>query len=70
MGPDQLREFLDQKIPIYLVPDAKRGIKKDCPLELRAKEYKRKALTMLIVRDTELGLSDEVIIAKYIDKDI
>jgi hypothetical protein len=70
MSPEVIKKFLEVKVPVYLVPDAKKGIKKDCPLELRAKEYKRKALTILMLRDAELGISDEDIIAKYLNKEI
>lgn len=50
---------------MYLVPDPKRGIKKDCPMELREKEYRRKVLCMQIMVDMQKGLTDEEITAKY-----
>ena len=51
-------------MPIYLKADPERGIKRDCPIQLRKKEYKRKALVMLVQLYTQQGLTDDQIVEK------
>ena len=59
---------MERKIPVYLVADKSKGIKADCPIKLREKENKRKALTMLILLDIQRGMPDQEIIDKYQNK--
>lgn len=56
---------METAIPVYLVPNPKLGIKKDCPMELRDKEYRRKVMCMQIMVDMQNGMADEEIIKKY-----
>ena len=51
-------------MPIYLKADPERGIKRDCPIQLRKKEYKRKALVMLVQLYTQQGFTDDQIVEK------
>jgi len=51
-------------VPIYLKADPAQGIKRDCPIQLRKKEYKRKALVMLVQLYTQQGFTDDQIVEK------
>jgi hypothetical protein len=59
---------VESRVPIFLKADPERGIKRDCPIQLRKKEYKRKALVMLVALYTQQGFTDDQIIAKINDQ--
>jgi hypothetical protein len=55
---------VEGKVPYHLKADPAKGIKKDCPLQLKAKENKRKVLLMMIQLYTGKGMADELITEK------
>ena len=57
--------LVEAKIPVYLVPNPAKGIKRDCPMELLRKDRERRVLCMRIMADMQAGITDDEIIKKY-----
>jgi len=64
MTQEQIKSLVEAKVPVYLKAIPDQGIKKDCPIQLRNKEYKRKALVMLVGLYQQRGMTDDQIIEK------
>lgn len=65
-----IKEIVERKVPVYLVTIPGKGITRDCPIKLREKENKRRALTMLIMLYSEQGKTDQEIIEAIEQKQV